>query len=77
MNTSNCPVADKVFNKMVSDLQDLLIRLDAKDKDSRIDFLVFRQKTVKQYTLKTFHAALDKAQGSLNVKDLYSGGVQS
>lgn len=77
MNTHNCPITDKLTNKLVSQLQDILVLLDAKDKEGRLDFLRFRTKTVKQYGIKTFHDVLQKAQGGLNVKGIYSGGASN
>ena len=77
MNTSKCPVAVKVMDKMVSRLQDILVLLDAGDKEGRLDFLRFRAKTVKQYGVETFHDVLKQATGGLNVKGIYSGGTNS
>ena len=74
MNTSKCPITVKVTNKLVSQLQDILVLLDAKDKDARLDFLRFRGKVVKQYGQELFHDVLNKAQGGLNVEGLYHGG---
>lgn len=75
MNTSKCPITVKVTNRLVSQLQDILVLLDAKDKDSRLDFLRFRGKVIKQYGQELFHDVLNKAQGGLNVEGLYYGGT--
>lgn len=73
MNTQNCPVTNKVMDKLVSQLQDILVLLDAQDKSARLDFLKFRAKVIKQYNTATFNSLLVKAKGDTNVKDLYSG----
>lgn len=75
MNNSKCPVTTKAVDKLVLKLQDILVLLDAKDKDARLDFLYFRNKVVKQYGETMFSDVLTKASGGLYVKDLYIGGV--
>lgn len=77
MNTHKCPVTDKLTAKLVSELQDILVLLEAGDKEGRLDFLRFRAKTVDRYGQAIFHEVLQKAKGGLNVKGLYYAGTNT
>lgn len=77
MNSSKCPVAVKAVDKLVSKLQDILVLLDAGDREGRLDFLRFRGKVIKQYGNEVFHNVLIKATGGLNVEGIYSGGTST
>lgn len=73
MNNIKCPVTEKVFNKKVSELQDILVLLDANDKGARKDFFRFRLKIINQYGKEMFSRILNTANGSVVVNGLYHG----